>query len=115
MNRQPLLADLKRICVECGISSGSKPKNKLVEHITGHLKNTKQLGRIISIDLGYKNFAIADIGVKERTLLEWKKLSIDIPSPFCPKSLARNLCFTFENIKKGLSNDTIILVERQRQ
>ena len=115
MSRQLLLADLKKICVDCGISSSGKAKNKLAEYITSHLENIKPIGRIISLDLGYRNFAITDINVKDRTLLDWKKLSIDIPSPFCPKLFSLSLSSTLEHIKKGLTKDTIILVERQRQ
>lgn len=115
MYRQVLLTDLKKVCVECGISSGGRTKSELTNYITDYLTNIKQIDRIISLDLGYKNFAISDINVRERKLMDWKKLCIEIPSPFCPKSFTKNLAMALEPIKNMVTTETVILVERQRQ
>ena len=111
-----LAADLKRLCKDCGLST-TGTKQALSDRIASHLENVKPLSNIISLDLGYQNLAMAHIEQVHNNkweLREWRRFSISIPSPMCPRLLALNVKSALSDIAPQDSS-SILLVEQQRQ
>lgn len=116
-------AELKVQCVKSGLPS-SGTKAELVSKLTGELegiRDPKELipSRLVSLDLGYRNFARAildyDSSNGKVKLLDWRRDEIPLPETFHPRAYAE-LVYEFANqilSDSLINNETMFLIERQ--
>lgn len=122
-----LLKYLKQQCRECGLPT-TGTKSLLTTRLSAHLDTLRPIQNIVSLDLGYQNLAMAHLSAKPKTtsethhgikweLKEWRRFSINVPSPICPRRLAQNVKEALEPIR--MLNlppaSSVLLVEQQRQ
>jgi len=112
-----LLPQLRELCRLCGLSS-TGTKSLLFERLQFAQTNLVQHPTVISIDLGYKNFATAVVQVNEcnSSVLAWTKEDLHLPETFDPRQFAQ-ASFELASRLKGIAQqfrDPIFLIERQR-